>query len=91
MSAEMAARRTAAAAVLTDFRSAALDGLQAGAFEQWALRLATELRSLLEQLDLDPDAEQLAQVRLVLDSFDWATDDRQFALEQIDEIRRSGR
>lgn len=90
MSAEMAARRTAAAAVLADFRSAALDGLQAGAFEQWALRLATELRSLLEQLDTDPEAGHLEQIRLVLDAFDWEHDDRQYALEQIDDILRSG-
>jgi hypothetical protein len=33
------------------------------------------------------DAEaRLAEIRLVLDAFDWETDDRQYALEQIDDI-----
>jgi hypothetical protein len=36
----------------------------------------------------DQTAAQLAEVRLVLEAFDWATDDREFALEQIDEIVR---
>jgi hypothetical protein len=31
-------------------------------------------------------ASQLAQVRLVLEAFDWETDDRQYALEQIEDI-----
>jgi hypothetical protein len=34
----------------------------------------------------DQAGAQLEQIRLVLDSFDWETDDRQFALEQIDDI-----
>ena len=82
----MEARRAAAAAVLADFRTAALDGLEAAGFEQWALRLATELRSLLEQLDTDPESRQLAQVRAIFETFDWATDDRQYALEQVEDI-----
>jgi hypothetical protein len=32
------------------------------------------------------DAELLAQIRLVLGAFDWETDDRRYALEQIDDI-----
>ena len=31
-------------------------------------------------------AAKLAEIRLVLDAFDWESDDRQFALEQIDDI-----
>ena len=31
-------------------------------------------------------AAKLAEIRLVLDAFDWKSDDRQFALEQIDDI-----
>jgi hypothetical protein len=31
-------------------------------------------------------ADQLAEVRRVLDQFDWETDDRQYALEKIDGI-----
>jgi hypothetical protein len=35
----------------------------------------------------EPDpADQLAEVRRVLDGFDWETDDRQYALEKIDAI-----
>jgi hypothetical protein len=38
------------------------------------------------------DAEALlAEVRLVLAAFDWETDDRQYALEQIDDIVNRGR
>jgi len=33
-----------------------------------------------------PTAEKLAEVRAVLDAFDWTTDDRQYALEQIEDI-----
>jgi hypothetical protein len=36
------------------------------------------------------DAGQLAQIRLVLEAFDWETDDRQYALEQIDDIVNRG-
>lgn len=38
----------------------------------------------------EPDAAQLAEIRLVLDAFDWETDDRQYALEQIDQIVNGG-
>lgn len=31
-------------------------------------------------------AAKLAEIRLVLDAFDWETDDRQYALEQIAQI-----
>jgi hypothetical protein len=153
MSAEMEARRTAAAAVLADFRQAVDAYLDEGKprpdYGVLAGRLAVELGALLDQLDREtpsglggfdltirqalrdairyqqanggrgwlgqvglyrsaarefgidlgklpaavaqhPAAGQLAQIRLVLDTFDWATDDRQFALEQIDEILRGG-
>jgi hypothetical protein len=90
VSAELEARRTAAAAALADFRAAALNGLRPGDFEQWALRLATELRSVLEQLDADPDTRQLAQIRAVFETFDWVSDDRQYALEQIEDIATGG-
>ena len=92
MSAELAAHRTAAAAVLGDFRREsdnALCNARHGELD-WidsALRLAVELESLLRELERpDPAADQLAQIRLVLDSFDWETDDRQYALEQIEQI-----
>jgi hypothetical protein len=38
----------------------------------------------------DRAAAQLDQIRLVLASFDWETDDRQYALEQVEEIVRGG-
>ncbi len=157
MSAEMEARRTAAAAVLTDFHQTVDAYLDEGkphpVYGALAGRLAVELGALLDQLDRETPssrlggfdltirqalrdairyqqatratgrrtarsaytarrprssastsegscrrqvaqhptaAGQLAQIRLVLDSFDWESDDRQFALEQIDEILRGG-
>ncbi len=95
MSAELAARHTAATAVLADFRREAIAGLddegQPPDYPVWAVRLATEVRSLVEQLDCETAEHQLEQIRLVLDSFDWETDDRQYALEQIDDILRGVR
>lgn len=131
----MAARRTAAAAVLADFRrevKAFCEDLSNRAPEPdaiaWAQRLAAELRSVLEQLaaeTLDPAdpadtsvwrdgyeagardeaasfaphpggretsadraAAQLAAIRALFEVFDWETDDRQYALEQIEDIVR---
>ena len=98
MSAELAARRTAAAAVLGDFRraDAAFFGHSPRAapkpnYSDWAARLATELASQLRRLDTEDGGQsaataQLAEVRQVLDAFDWETDDRQYALEHIDDI-----
>ena len=34
----------------------------------------------------DAVVAQLAEIRIVLEAFDWETDDRQYALEQIDDI-----
>lgn len=104
MSAELAARRTAAAAVLGDFRraDAAFFGHSPRTapkpnYSDWAARLATELASLLRRLDLEaaeavPDlaAGQLAEVRGVLAAFDWERDDRQYALERIEAIVTGG-
>jgi len=50
MSAELAARRTAAAAAVGDFRREERRGDRAFDYEAWALRLASELASLLERL-----------------------------------------
>jgi hypothetical protein len=36
-------------------------------------------------------AARLAEVRLVLGAFDWSTDDRQYALEQIEQIVSGGK
>ena len=37
-----------------------------------------------------PETAQLAEIRLALDAFCWETDDRQYALEQIDDIVNRG-
>jgi hypothetical protein len=56
--------------------------------DDWHL-LDDEERALWEaagQAAADVAEPKLAEIRLVLDAFDWETDDRQYALEQIDEI-----
>lgn len=93
MSAELSARITAASAVLADYTREAA-GAPTADLALWAARMADMLRHVLAVLD-DGDraaaqfpaaASQMAEVRLVLEGFDWETDDRQYALEQIDEI-----
>jgi hypothetical protein len=95
VSAELAARCTAAAAVLADYGREVDEANETGhtelrlAWPVWAGRLASALRSLLEQLDTDPTSGQLEQVRLVLDQvFGDEYADRQYALEEIDDILR---
>jgi hypothetical protein len=102
VTAELAARRTAAAAVLGDFRraDAAFFGSRPRTapqpdYSDWGARLATELASLLRRLEAEAAeaapflvAAHLAAVRVVLEAFDWETGDRQYALEQIDAIVR---
>jgi hypothetical protein len=53
VSAELATRRTAAAAALNDFSRWADGEIVGGDWRSWADRLAAQLRSLLEQLELD--------------------------------------
>lgn len=93
MSAELAARRTAAAAAVADYKRAA-GTADAADIAIWAARLADMLTYLLDELDggdqaaaqFPAAAVQLAEIRLVLTAFDWETDDRQYALEAIDAI-----
>jgi len=97
VSAELTARRTAAKAVLGDYVNGAgtADPIE---LSLWAARLADMLGIILAILDEgDQAAEQfpaaavqLAEIRLVLEAFDWETDDRQYALEQIDQIVSGG-
>jgi len=89
--AELAARRTAAAAVLGDYQHAAAATDVAGR-ALWAARLADMLALLLGELGGQPAgaADQLGEIRLVLEAFDWETGDRQYALEQIDDIVKGG-
>jgi hypothetical protein len=134
VSAELAARRTAAAAVLSDYQRAAAEGADVADRALWAARLADVLGLVLaalgEQRGPAQDATcecghaaadhhvnqvtgdstycnmcaagacaafspasqpagpagQLEEIRLVLEAFDWETDDLQYALEQIDGI-----
>jgi len=93
VSAELAARRTAAAAVLADYMREA-SGADTADLALWAARMADMLSHVLAVLDegdraagqFPTAAVQLAEIRLVLEALDWETDDRQFALEQIDQI-----
>lgn len=93
MSAELAARRTAAAAVLAGYTGTA-GTADRDALSMAAARLADALGRLLAVLNEGDRAAaqfptagvQLAEIRLVLDAFDWETSDRQYALEQIDDI-----
>jgi hypothetical protein len=97
VSAELAARRTAAKAVLGDYVNGAgtADPIE---LSLWAARLADMLGHILAILDESDQAAaqfpaaaaQLAEIRLVLEAFDWETDDRQYALEQIGEIVNVG-
>jgi hypothetical protein len=85
--AELAARRTAAAAVLADYtRAVATADVADRAL--WGARLADMLALLLAELGAQPSgaAEQLEEIRLVLEAFDWEFSDRQLALEEIDRI-----
>jgi hypothetical protein len=91
VSAELAARRTAAAALLADWHSEWHRYLGAPVdhrppdYAVWVPRLASMLALLLDGLAVDDTAAaQLAEVRAVLGAFDWETDDRQYALEKID-------
>ena len=94
---ELGARRTAAAAVLAEYLGGA-GTADPDALSMAAARLADALAHLLAVLD-DGDhaaaqfpaaAVQLAEIRLVLQAFDWETDDRQYALGQIGEIVNGG-
>jgi hypothetical protein len=96
MSAELAARVTAAQAALGDYKAELGrwfrdDGPQP-AWQYHADRLAAELHRLLEALGEQPDpgdAAKLAAIRDVLAHFDWEFHDRQLALERIEEIAGS--
>jgi hypothetical protein len=51
-----------------------------------AARLADAVRQLLDVIEQDGDAGKLAEIRAILDGFDWERDDRQYALERIEMI-----
>jgi hypothetical protein len=71
-------------------------GVELGAYDRrildWLAGLEDSICAVVAGLvsRAHQDAGQLAQVRLVLGAFDWETDDRQYALEQIDDIVNRG-
>jgi hypothetical protein len=83
--AELEARRTAAAAVLRDYRRAA-PGADTAERAMWAARLADMLGYLLATPAGGPETGKLAEIRAVLAAFDWEFHDRQLALERIEQI-----
>ena len=89
---ELAARCTAAAAVLADYKAAVAS---APAIRppgrEWMLRLASVLEDLLAVLG-DPagDSRRLEAIRAVLAAFNWEHDHRQLALEAIERIADGG-
>ena len=94
--AELAARRTAAAAVLADYQHG-MAGADVADRALWAARLADMLGLILAARRCRDPAwrarghASVAEIRLVLEAFDWETDDRQYALEQIDDIVNRGK
>jgi hypothetical protein len=93
----LVAAHTGAAAVLGDYQNGA-GTADPNELSLCAARLADALSRVLAVLD-DCDqaaaqfpaaAVQLAQIHLVIEAFDWETDDRQYALEQIDQIVNGG-
>jgi hypothetical protein len=95
VNAELAARRTAAAAVLGDYRAELASApLTRPPGREWMLRLASVLGDLLAALGepdgATEDTQRLDRVRVVLAKFDWEHDDRQLALEAIERIVDGG-
>lgn len=98
MNPELAARRTAAAAVLADYK-AAVDSapLHKPVGREWtlALALALALSGLLAASGelteaQDANARMVSEVRAVLADPGRVADDRQYALEQIESIVLAG-
>jgi hypothetical protein len=88
MSADLSARRTAAAAALADYRNANADMMGRAL---WADRLAVELGGLLDALNREDapvltEESRLAEIRAYFAAFDWEHDNRQYALEEIERI-----
>ena len=53
-------------------------------------RLPTHWKGITKMTSPDDDSAKLAAVRAVLKAFDWETDDRQYALEEIERIVMDG-
>jgi len=92
LNAELNARRTAAAAVLGDYRAAVASApVTRPPGREWMLRLASVLEDLLAELgDPAEDTRRLSEIRELLSHFDWEHDDRQLALEAVERIADGG-
>jgi hypothetical protein len=92
LTAELNARRTAAAAVLGDYKAAlASAALTSPPGREWMLRLASALEDLLAEVgDPAEDTRRLREIRELLNRFDWEHDNRQYALEAIERIAEGG-
>lgn len=91
MSAELAARRTAAAAVAADFHTVMVAWQHGGErpdYAAWAQRLEQHMRYVLDALDLQDhiDSGQLAEVREMFARFDSGRDDLQYFIERVEQI-----
>ena len=84
MNAELAARRTAAGAVLAGYAEVCTSAPTSPTVRCGPPASPTCSALLLAGLGDGPagcSGEQLEEIRLVLEAFDWETADRQFALE----------
>ena len=92
MSAELAARVTAAAAVLGDYvREVNSQGRDITGYDWavWAGRLAAEVRSLIDGIADIPAGDfsvMVAEIQAIFQAFVWETGDRQAALQRIEAI-----
>jgi hypothetical protein len=93
--ADLAARRTMAAALVADFRRNPGDASTPAEWLTWAYRLAEAIDGLLgatiPAAEATQDSARLAEIREILAAFDWELHDRQRALERIDEIAGGAR
>jgi hypothetical protein len=86
-------RLTAAREYLGHAREVKLDRLPPSALMRFAAELRRQLGQVLDvvtEMEAADAVQVLAHVRLILDGFDWDHDDRQWALERIDEITGGG-
>jgi hypothetical protein len=92
MNAELGARRTAAAAVVADFRRWATGDLAAGDWQSWALRLAAAVDSLLSAPAGGPGTSPVTTLRLRLVCAFCGRDVRRSQLEPCcDDSEHAGR
>ncbi len=94
MRADDSQRLTIARNYLADIRRTGVEQLPPSRLMVEAAGSRRQLGILLGVIDQAPAeddaARQLAEIRAVLDAFDWEFDDRQYALEHIERIASAG-